>query len=61
MLYFLCLKSAFKIRTALNNLYESLINKFNTFNSESTLSSVDGTKINIYNKRSDKGYETINL
>jgi hypothetical protein len=39
----------------------SLINKFNTFNSESTLSSVDGTKINIYNKRSDKGYKTINL
>jgi len=45
----------------LNNLYESLINKFNTFNTESTLSSVDGTKINIYNKNTDKGYKTINL
>jgi hypothetical protein len=47
--------------THLNNLYESLINKFNTFNTESTLSSVDGTKINIYNKNTDKGYKTINL
>ena len=47
--------------THLNYLYTSLINKFNIFNNDASLSSVDGTKINIYNKNTDKGYETINL
>lgn len=47
--------------THLNYLYTSLTNKFNIFNNDASLSSVDGTKINIYNKNIDKGYETINL
>ena len=47
--------------THLNYLYTSLINKFNIVNNDVSLSSVDGTKINIYNKNTDKGYETINL
>lgn len=47
--------------THLNYLYTSLTNKFNIFNNDASLSSVDGTKINIYNKNTDKGYETINL
>ena len=38
-----------------------MINKFNIVNNDVSLSSVDGTKINIYNKNTDKGYETINL
>lgn len=47
--------------THLNYLYTSLTNKFNIFNNDASLSSVDGTKINIYNKNTDKGYKTINL
>ena len=38
-----------------------MINKFNIVNNDVSLSSLDGTKINIYNKNTDKGYETINL
>ncbi len=44
---------------ALNDLYKSLINKFNNFSSQSILSYVDGVKINIYFMYTNSVYKII--
>jgi len=45
----------------LEYLYKNLLKDFNKNNFKSDMSFVDGTKINVYSNKDDKGYKTLNL